>query len=96
VAIKVVSLEIAILAKWVQNLHDLHLIGVELRSYPMGNMLVAMANKPKEMILTHGECERLSICLGSVVEGVDTEKKKKKSSPAAQKFNGLDRTELRD
>jgi hypothetical protein len=51
----------------------------------MENMLVAMANKPKEMILTHGECERLSICLGSVVEGVNTEEEEK-SSLAAKKL----------
>jgi hypothetical protein len=61
----------------------------------MGNMLVAMANKPKEMILTHGECERLSICLGSVVEGVDTEEEEKKF-PGCEEVDVLDGTELAD
>ena len=50
---------------WDVNLHDLHLIGVELGSCPMGYMLVRHIAFTKEMILTHGECERSSIVLGS-------------------------------
>lgn len=51
------------------NLHDLHLIGIELRSCPMGAMLVAIFVIAKEMILTHGECERSSIVLGVLSGG---------------------------
>lgn len=56
------------------NLHDLHLIGIELGSCPMGVMLVAIIVEAKEMILTHGECERSSIVLGVLV-GADGTKK---------------------
>jgi hypothetical protein len=61
------------------NLHDLHLIGIELGSCPMGVMLVAIFVIAKEMILTHGECERSSIVLGVLV-GVDGSKKQNRSS----------------
>ena len=43
----------------------------------MGIMLVASLIETKEMILTHGECERLSIFLGVVVGMVCTGKRKK-------------------
>lgn len=48
-------------------------------------MLVASHSLVKEMILTHGECERLSIVLGALVGVVCTGKKR---SPAelAQKL----------
>lgn len=48
----------------------------------MGVMLVAIFVKAKEMILTHGECERSSIVLGVLV-GVDGTKKQNRSP---QKF----------
>lgn len=43
----------------------------------MGIMLVASLIETKEMILTHGECERSSIVLGMSVGG-DAQKKKRR------------------
>lgn len=50
-------------------------------------MLVASHSLVKEMILTHGECERLSIVLGVLV-GVVCTGKEKKSSRARAKIGG--------
>lgn len=46
-----------------KNIHDLHFIWVEFRSYTSGKLTGAMSTTIKRMILTHGECERSSIVL---------------------------------
>ena len=61
-----------------KNVHDLHLGRIELGSYTRGDKLIAMLMTLKKMILTHGECERLSIVL--MFWGGWGERKEKESS----------------